>query len=156
MQGIAHAVFQRLAKAQPINHAWAVLIDLGGGRLPPGKAAISKAFDDLSQPRQNRIALEISDAATLGQPRMQAYACSGCGGAVRQPVTPNAVASSPSAAARPKRRAAHWACPLAEAGRFCVMNCSTVWRTITDHPSISPGAHSACRKAMRGMWLHAP
>ena len=78
---IAHAVFQRLAKAQPINRAWAVLIDLGGGRLPPGKAAFSKALDDLSQSRQNRIALEISGAATLGQPPMQAYACSGCGGA---------------------------------------------------------------------------
>jgi hypothetical protein len=30
------------------------------------------------------------------------------------------------------------------------MNCSTVRRTITDHLSISPGAHSACRKAVRG------
>ena len=66
MQGIAHAVFHRLAKAQPINRAWAVLIDLGGGRFPAGKATFSKALDDLSQPRQNRIALEVSGAATLG------------------------------------------------------------------------------------------
>jgi hypothetical protein len=66
VQGIAHAVFHRLAKAQPINRAWNVFIDLGGGRFPTGKAAFSKPLDDLSQPRQNRIALEISGAATLG------------------------------------------------------------------------------------------
>lgn len=66
MQGIAHAVFHRRAKAQSINRSWAVLIDLGGGRFPARKAAFSKAFDDLTQPRQDLIALEITGAAAFG------------------------------------------------------------------------------------------
>lgn len=66
MQGITHAVFHRLAKAQSINRAWAVIIDLGGGRFPPSETAFSKAFDDVTQPRQNLIALEITGATAFG------------------------------------------------------------------------------------------
>lgn len=67
VQDIAHAVFNRLAKAQSINHAWTVLVHLGGGRFPAGKAAFSKALDDLTQPRQDLIAPEITGAAAFGR-----------------------------------------------------------------------------------------
>ena len=83
VQGVAHAVFHRLAKAQPINRAWAVLIELGGGGFPAGKAAFSKPLDDLAQPRQDRIALEVSGAAAFGQPRMQTNPSGGRGCAIR-------------------------------------------------------------------------
>lgn len=56
VQGIAHAVFHRLAKAQSINRARPVLIDLGDGRLPARKAAFAESLDDLAQSHHVRPA----------------------------------------------------------------------------------------------------
>lgn len=75
-------MFQGLAKTQSINRAWAVFIDLGGGRFPAGKAVFSEALDDLAQSSQDRVTLEVTGAATLGQPRMQTHPCGGRGCAI--------------------------------------------------------------------------
>ena len=60
----------------------AVLIDFGGGGFPSGEAAFSKALDDLAQPRQDRITLEVTGAATFGQPRVHTHPCGGRGRAI--------------------------------------------------------------------------
>lgn len=82
VHGVAHAVLQRFAKAQAVDGARPVLIDLRGGSFPAGEAAFAEALDDLAQTGQNRIALEVSGAATLIQSRTQAYACRRGRGAV--------------------------------------------------------------------------
>ena len=109
MQLVTQAMLQRFAKAQPVDGAWAVLVDLGGGGLPASEAAFAEPFDDLAQPGNDGVTFIVTGAAAFIQPRVEAY--TGCrgSGAVSQPVMPSAVASSPAAAARPNRRAARWA-----------------------------------------------
>lgn len=82
MHGVAHAMFQRFAKAQGVNGAWPVLIDLRGGGLPPGEATFAKVLDDLAEAGQDRITFKVSGAATLIQPSAKAYACRRGRGAV--------------------------------------------------------------------------
>lgn len=48
VQRVAHAVVQRPAKAQPVDGAWAVFVDLGGGRFPAGETTFPKALDHLA------------------------------------------------------------------------------------------------------------
>ena len=64
----AQAMLQRLAKTQPVDGAWAVLVDLGGGGLPSGEAAFTEALDDLSQSGQDGIPFIVTGAAAFIQP----------------------------------------------------------------------------------------
>ncbi|MNG24156.1 hypothetical protein D3C84_1088480 [compost metagenome] len=68
MQCITQAVLQRLAKAQPVDGAGTVLIDLRGRRLPAGETAFTEAFNHLTQPRQDRIPFKVPSAAALIHP----------------------------------------------------------------------------------------
>ncbi len=48
MQFVTQAMLQRFAKAQPVDGARAMLVDLGGGGLPASETAFAEAFDDLA------------------------------------------------------------------------------------------------------------
>ncbi|MNF16362.1 hypothetical protein D3C80_2193470 [compost metagenome] len=65
MHGVAHPVLQRLAKAKPVDGARAVFVDLCRCRFPAGEATFAETLDDLTQPSQDRITLEIAGAAAL-------------------------------------------------------------------------------------------
>ncbi|MNH22358.1 hypothetical protein D3C79_822120 [compost metagenome] len=74
MHGVAHAVLHGFAEAQSIDRAWAVLIDLRGGGLPPRESAFTEALNDLAQARHDGFPLHVPSTAALRQPCVQANA----------------------------------------------------------------------------------
>ena len=68
MKGVAQTVLQRFTKAESVDGARAVSVDLGRRRFPAGEAAFTEALDDLAQPRQDLIALEVTGTGTLVEP----------------------------------------------------------------------------------------
>ena len=71
-------MFQRFAKAQPVDGARAVLVDLGCGGLPASEAAFTEALDDLAQTSNDGVTFIVTGAAAFIQPRVEAY--TGCRG----------------------------------------------------------------------------
>ena len=80
MQLVTQAMLQRFSKAQPVNGAWAVLVDLGSGGFPSGETAFTEALDNLAQSSNDGVTFIVTSAATLIQPCVEADAgCGGCG-----------------------------------------------------------------------------
>lgn len=65
VHGVAHAVLQRLAKAETVDGARAVFVNLGRRRFPAGEAAFAKSLDDFAQPGQDGIAFEVTGGDAL-------------------------------------------------------------------------------------------
>ncbi len=82
VQGVAQTVFHRLAKAKPVDSARAVFVDLCRCQFPPGKSALAEALDDLAQSRHDGVTLEVTDAARLVHPCVEAHPSSSGGGAI--------------------------------------------------------------------------
>ncbi len=80
--GVAQALLHRLAKAQPVDGARTVFVDLCRCRTPAGESALAEALDDLAQSRHDCVPLEVTDAATLVHPCVEAHTSSGGGGAI--------------------------------------------------------------------------
>ena len=80
MQLVAQAMLQRFAKAQPVDGARAVLVDLGCGGLPASEAAFTEALDDLAQTSNDGVTFIVTGAAAFIQPCVEAdTGCSGRG-----------------------------------------------------------------------------
>lgn len=72
MQFVSQAMLQRFAKAQPVDGARTVLIDLGCGRLPASEAAFAKALDNLAQSSNDGVTFIVTGAAAFIQPGAEA------------------------------------------------------------------------------------
>ena len=65
-------MLQRFTKAQPVDGARAVLVDLGCGGLPASETAFTEALDDLAQTSNDGVTFIVTGAAAFIQPCVEA------------------------------------------------------------------------------------